>query len=46
MGHVDEIAQDTAATLTEALSGLAVAPGEVEAASQTVSQSLSPPVAV
>jgi F-type H+-transporting ATPase subunit b len=45
MGHVAEIAADTAGVLTQALSGLAVAPGEVEAASHALSESLSPPVA-
>ncbi len=41
MAEVAGIAEDTAGVLTQALSGLAVAPGEVEAAARA----LSPPVA-
>jgi F0F1-type ATP synthase membrane subunit b/b' len=43
MGQVSGIAEDTAATMTQSLSGLAVAPGEVEAASRAVPHSLSSP---
>jgi hypothetical protein len=37
MAQVGGIAEETAGVLTQALSGLAVAPGEVEAASHAVS---------
>ncbi len=41
MAQVGGIAEETAGVLTQALSGLAVAPGEVEAASRAVSASVT-----